>query len=942
MNVFDRMVTWAARALRFHPSQTPPAWVKALGGWETASGVEVNAATALQYSAVWACTRVLSETVASLPLHLYRRLPGGGKERAVDHPLYRILHDDANDETTSFYFRETLMGHLCGWGNAYAEIEINGRGQVIGLWGLRPDRMKVERENSKLKYTYRLNRPDSQGQHQHVFAPEQVLHVPGLGFDGVVGYSPIRMARQAIGLGLATEEFGARFFGNDARPGIVLQHPDRLSKDARETLQKSWTSKYGTLAKSHSVAILEEGLQLVEIGIPPEDAQFLQTRKFQRSEIASIYRVPPHKIGIMDAATFSNIEHQSIEFVVDTIRPWLVRWEQVLNTKLLLPSERGKYFTEFLVDGLLRGDIKSRYEAYAVGRMNGFLNANEIRELENMNPFEGGDVYLVPLNMIPISAVGAFGPTPGMESNARVVALAPTEERATRSAIARRRLQQAYHRIYRDVAARVLRREKNDVGAAARKYLGTRGIGDFSLWMEQFYAEHGRFVFDQFSVVARAYGELVAAEAHAEVGEPGELTPADEMFVRQYLAAFTARHTGLSQSRIARILQEEVDPLAAIEAELDTWPEVRAEETARWEAVRFGNALSKAVFVSAGIIKLRWRAFGKSCPYCRDLDGQVVGINEMFLQAGTEYEPDGADRPLTVQHSIGHAPAHAGCLPGNAYVLAGNRIAASSERWYDGNLVVIRTSSGNQLTSTPNHPVLTNAGWIAAGGLNVGDYVISDRSIDWMRPRMPVIGDHQYMPASIHDIAKSFCDAGEMVTIPVPATAEDFHGDGGHSEITIVRANRELLSENGAALVQQLSKGALLGGNAGAPVLASTSSSAISRESVGLADGGFVGRRDLRGSFVGASAVPDQRLRSAPFARLDVFFQQVPSDYGAGHIQFGSEGVFGLPGDVFADQVVAIEQYAFHGSVYNLQTENGYYIANGIIVHNCDCMVVAG
>jgi HK97 family phage portal protein len=254
--------------------------------------------------------------------------------------------------------------------------------------------IRVTREEGKVVYRYTLAREGI----NLTLAPWQVLHIPGLGFDGLLGYSPIAMAREAVGLAMATEEFGARFYNQNAQPGIVLKHPNRLSNEARDNLRKSWEDSHRGLDKAHKAAILEEGMSLEKIGIPPDDAQFLETRKFQRSEIASFFHIPPHMIGDLDKATFSNIEQQSLEFVVYTMRPWLVRWEQAINQKLILQEN---YFSEFLVDGLLRGDIAARYSAYAVGRQWGWLSANDVRELENMNPIDGGDTYLTPLNMLP-------------------------------------------------------------------------------------------------------------------------------------------------------------------------------------------------------------------------------------------------------------------------------------------------------------------------------------------------------------------------------------------------------------------------------------------------------------------------------------------------------------------------------------------------------------
>lgn len=392
------------RLFSFHPSQEPPGWVNSMfTAWATASGISITPDTALQTTAVFACIRVLAESVASLPLVVYRRLDARSKEKAPDHPLYELLHDQPNPEMTSFELRETLMGHLGGWGNAYADIEVDGRGRLMALWPLLPNKIeRIRRENGELIYYYRV--PESVGGEVRKLRGEMVLHLRGLGSNGISGYSPIQLHRQAIGLAQAAEQFGATFFKNNAKPAFVLEHPGQLGEKANKNLRESWEALHSGLDQSHRMAILEEGMKLQTIGIPPDDAQFIQTRKFQVNEIARIYRIPPHLIGDLEHATFSNIEHQAIEFVVHTLRPWLVRWEQAIRSKLFLPRERSEFFAEFNVDGLLRGDILSRYNAYSVGRNGGWLSRNDIREKENQNPIPGGDDYLTPLNMSQLTA----------------------------------------------------------------------------------------------------------------------------------------------------------------------------------------------------------------------------------------------------------------------------------------------------------------------------------------------------------------------------------------------------------------------------------------------------------------------------------------------------------------------------------------------------------
>jgi HK97 family phage portal protein len=381
----------------------PPRWLIDLwgGGIESKSGIKIDELNALQSTAVFACVRVLAETIASLPLLIYRRLPSRGKERASDHPLFKILHHLANPLMTSFEFRETLMGHILLWGNAFAEIERDIGNRIIGLWPLLPNKMKIEGKGNTLSYFYTLPK----GQEVQIPAIN-IFHVKGLSANGFSGQSVISFAREAIGLSIAGEEFGSRFFSNNAVPGGVYEHPGKLSVQARENLQKSIEEKHQGLSKAHRMAILEEGMKYHQIGIPGRDAQLLETRKFQVSEIARIYRVPPHLIGDLERATFSNVEQQAIDFVVHTVRPWLVRWEQAILRDLFEEEEREEFFAEFLVDALLRGDIVSRFEAYSQGRNWGWLSADDIRELENMNPLPGGigQSYLIPSNMIPIKS----------------------------------------------------------------------------------------------------------------------------------------------------------------------------------------------------------------------------------------------------------------------------------------------------------------------------------------------------------------------------------------------------------------------------------------------------------------------------------------------------------------------------------------------------------
>lgn len=384
-----------------------------MGG--SSSGKVVTERSAMQMTAVYACVRILSEAIAGLPLHMYRYKEDGGKEKALDHPLYLLLHDEPNPEMSSFVFRETLMTHLLLWGNAYAQIIRNGKGEVVALYPLMPNKMTVSRdETGQLYYTYQKSQEELPKDNTYTVTlhPSDVLHIPGLGFDGLVGYSPIAMAKNAIGLAIATEEYGSKFFANGAAPSGVLEHPGTIKDPQR--VRESWMSQFGGSANSNKIAVLEEGLKYTPISISPEQAQFLETRKFQINEIARIFRVPPHMVGDLEKSSFSNIEQQSLEFVKYTLDPWVVRWEQSIQRTLLSSEEKKTYFVKFNVEGLLRGDYQSRMSGYATARQNGWMSANDIRELENLDRIpteDGGDLYLVNGNMLPLNKAGAFADT---------------------------------------------------------------------------------------------------------------------------------------------------------------------------------------------------------------------------------------------------------------------------------------------------------------------------------------------------------------------------------------------------------------------------------------------------------------------------------------------------------------------------------------------------
>jgi HK97 family phage portal protein len=532
---------------------------KALTGLDSVpvkSGVKVNEKTALRSAAVFAAVRVISETIASLPLFVYRRLSPKGKEIEREHGLYEKLHDRPNPYMSSFTWRETSIGHLLLWGNAYSEIEYDHFGDIKALWLLLPNRTApvLDNETGELRYRTHIKGKD------FILRPERVLHIPGLGFDGTRGYSVISHMSESIGLSIAAEQFGASFFGNNSIPGGVIEHPgpNTLSQTAHDRMREDWERIHRGLDKAHRVAILEEGASWKQIGIPAKDAQMLETRKFQVTDIARIFRVPPHMIGDLEHATFSNIEHQQYNFVVHTIRPWCVRMEQVMNWKLFPEKERTQFFTEYLIHGLLRGDIKSRYEAYSIGRQNGWLNADEIRELENMNPEPGeqGKIYLVPLNMVPAEFVigGGKQKEPTLDKKSQLQVL--IEQRTPNMVTIRRNITNSYKSVFIDVAARIIRREKNDILAAAKKYIEKKDEQQFLTWLIEFYQDHKDFVIKQMAPLYNSVAESMRGAVSQELNVKLEASPEEEAFVRDYMELFVSRHNQSSEGQLRSVVEK--------------------------------------------------------------------------------------------------------------------------------------------------------------------------------------------------------------------------------------------------------------------------------------------------------------------------------------------------------------------------------------------------
>lgn len=392
-NLFGRILS-AFRASPNTPSTSlanPASWM--FDGSASKTGIAITEESAMRLSAVFGAVRVISETIASLPWDVKRDIDKS-TETATAHPINKLIHAP-NGMMTDFNFREVCQAHLCLHGNAFIAIRRNEAGQPVKLIPVHPDRVEVKVYQDEKFYTI--------DQGKETFDDTEMIHIVGLSFDGVVGKSVIEAARESIGLGLAADQFGGSFFGNGANVSAVLTHPGKLSDEAYKRLMASWQRRYSGLDNSHKTAILEEGMNLTKVSISPSESQFLETRKFGVEDIARFFRIPLAYLGSLEnSSTRANIEEQGIQFQRNTILPWVKRWEAEFNRKLFPGDDN--YYIRMNMDGLLRGDISSRYSSYATARQWGWLSVNDIRYYEGMDPIDGGDVYLQPLNMIQAGA----------------------------------------------------------------------------------------------------------------------------------------------------------------------------------------------------------------------------------------------------------------------------------------------------------------------------------------------------------------------------------------------------------------------------------------------------------------------------------------------------------------------------------------------------------
>jgi HK97 family phage portal protein len=669
---------------RQSPGPLDDFWYEPISRWKDQA--EVGPYEALSSTPVWAAVNLISGTIASLPLVLYRELENGGKERAADLPLYDLLRWQPNGFQTAVEMMEMGQGHLCLRGNAFFRLETNRADELIAIVPLHPDKMKLKLLNdSVIEYHYQRNVGTPR-----VFSSEEILHVKGLSSDGLIGYSPITVAAGAIALSKAAENYGSRFFENSATPSGILSHPGKLKPEARNNIKQSWQAAHGA-GKQHSVALLEEGLSWTTLSFSPEESQLLETRKYQAEEIARLFNVPPHLLMLLDRSTFSNVVEANKAFAVNCIRPWAIRWEQAIRKSILERFGDRSLFTEFEMDALLRPDTMARAQANQILLQNGALTIDEWRGRENMNPLDSraGEVHWMPLNIAPVSVAEAG---PSEEDAARQLRNELRSQhvqvddtfglRELRSLSNRRKIAEATRPLIEDASQRLLRREVKAVQRMMTKQLSglpsgreLRGTDGLHNDLEEFY--HGEFtevIAEALLPVIRSYAREIYTQAALEVGFPPEFTPELEEFIRGYVSVSAAQHAQTSRQELQSLIStlDFTELLNALELKLAEWLDTRAQKMAKRQTTEGNGAFSKFTYIIGGVISMRWVTAGAAtCPFCRKLNGKVVETFENFINAGETLEVIEEDDTvigetskkvrLVPRKNVGHPPAHPGC-----------------------------------------------------------------------------------------------------------------------------------------------------------------------------------------------------------------------------------------------------------------------------------------
>lgn len=616
----------------------------------TTVGRRVTPESSLRVATVYAAVRLIAESVSSLPASLILRQ--AGRRTVQEGPLADLLTVQPNPEQDAPELWRAVIGWMLLEGNAYVYVERDRNGVPVSLWPIPATNVEVGRTSSKRPY-YDIKLVPLYDEvplpvpTQARVGPESVLHYRAFGV-GTYGLSPIRQVREAVGTSLAAQEYMARFYKNDASPGGVVQVPGNLTDVQYDRLEKAWKAGHQGVSRAHLMAILEGGATWEKTGLDPGDAAFIETQKWESTEIARVFGVPPHMIGDVERSTSwgTGIAEQGIGFVTYTLTPWITRLEWVARRGLLRELDP-RLRLKWRVEGLQRGDAKARYDAYAVGRQWGWLSTNDVRTLEDMDPVQGGDVYLQPLNMV----------TAGEE-----VAAEPERSAipAVRSPKSRRRIAETFAPLIADADGRIANLERAKVDKLVRLHLDEGGSpATFMAEVEKLYgSEISDRTAERFGPIFATFAAQIAAEAADEAGsEPPDL----DRWVAAYVASHVAMRTGRSVTKL-RTASAGEDGASAVRARLDNWVADRPGKTARWESTQLSRAVARETWKAAGVREIRWVARGgEDCPFCQGLDGKVIGVQQAFVQEGDVLPGGEGQNDLTAAKSMSHPPIHPGC-----------------------------------------------------------------------------------------------------------------------------------------------------------------------------------------------------------------------------------------------------------------------------------------
>jgi HK97 family phage portal protein len=668
------------------------------GGGASTSGQAINQASATRLAAAYRCVQVLSRGVASLPLVVMKRETPRGRKRVDDHPLSDLLHLQPNPRHTSYGMRQMMQANIMFHGNGYGVIRRDGGGRVREIWPVPSSGVEVIPQKSG-RTVYTIQNSDGV---REPWDSSEVLHVPGLNFDGIKGLSAIAAAREALGSGLALQEYGNTLFKRGGRiPGIITTPYSDVSKERRLNVRAGWDEAVGGQSNWHTPAVFPKGWDYKDIGIKPDEAQFLESKKFNVIEVCRFFGVNPQKCYDFDKATFTNIEHTNLAHILDDLQPWIELWEQEMSRKLLTAAERAAgLYIHFILQGILRGDTASRAAYYASGRQWGTLSANDVRELEDMPGIgEQGDMYLVPFNMQPADQVGADeppkNPAPGAGGDpgqapfggaprAALPPAPPEPRRIAPAALAaarraaklrlRRKIRKAHLPVIEDRAAMIVKREIGAIEKELKQHLSgdaraRRSFPAMRRAIDDFYATHDTWAAGKMQPVLVAYAGLIDGAIAQELGsdESDGMPPELEKFSVDYTRRFGIREASEGRLQLLALLdafeaEGEEAAAEAIQTRLDEWGQKRSGKIALNESVQFMGGAAKTLYLVAGLTVYRWVANPGACDFCQTLDGKVAGVDKNFVNAGQDVQggPD-SDGPMKPSDNIGHPPLHGAC-----------------------------------------------------------------------------------------------------------------------------------------------------------------------------------------------------------------------------------------------------------------------------------------